>query len=210
MSCDLDTYLESELFQELLLCARYGELPELQETLALIPPERIELVLTQQDSRGNTPLHFCSANGHIDVVEHLLKVLQNRHGLDLQNEGGNTALHWACLNGHLATAKVLVAAGADVKIKNRGGRIPIDEAESQSKEAIVLWLIALDMQREKEAGMYDAENGMESANEEGDVKVRLTAGDVPIGSTAQEESELIDVLEDEESTKEVDAMDMLD
>lgn len=211
MSGRVDTAPGSELFEEILLCARYGELPELQQNLDLVESDLVSSVLRQQDARGNTPLHFCCANGHVDVAEKL--VAMQCSGLNICNEGGNTALHWACLNGHLATAKILVAAGADVKLKNKGGRMPIDEAESQGKEAIVLWLLALDMQREKEAGVYDAEVG-DAANEDGDVSVNMTAGDiVPDAAVAN----VVETAESdgsqgpiEEATTKIDAMDMLD
>lgn len=175
MIAQMDTSATSEYFEEILLCARYGDLDDLRQYFSQIPEDLVATILQQQDSRGNTALHLCAANGHTTVAS-LLLTFQTT-GIDLQNEGGNTALHWACLNGHLDTVKCLIEAGADVKIKNKGGRMPIDEAESQGKESIVLWLLALDMKREKDAGIYDGD-GKEEDGEEADVNVNLTAGEV--------------------------------
>lgn len=207
----LDTSPTSDFFEEILLCSRYGELPELKQTLALIEPSSIDKILHQQDSRGNTPLHFCSANGHLEIAEYLATLQSS--GLDIQNEGGNTALHWACLNGHLSVVKSLANAGSDVKLKNKGGRMPIDEAESQGKEAVVLWLLALDMKREKEAGVFDAANGEEETGEDGDIDVNVSAG-VGTGERANEQeigvSTTAGEVREEEFSHKVDAMDMLD
>lgn len=38
-----------------------------------------------------------------------------------KNHSGNTPLHWAALNTHLECVKALVAAGADVTVKNQQG-----------------------------------------------------------------------------------------
>lgn len=195
---------DDELFEEILLCARYGELEDLQEYFTKMPVEQVSRMLKQQDARGNTALHFCAANGHLEVV----KLLSSKEtaALDLQNEGGNTALHWACLNGHLETVKYLVDdQGANVKIKNRGGRLPIDEAESQGKESIVLWLLALDMRREKEAGEA------EEPDVEGEANVKLTAGD--ISETDEEANESVagdGASQHAEATRKLDKMNMLD
>ena len=49
--------------QEFLLCARYGELEDLQRMLS----ETDEL-LKYKDPNGNTALHMASANGHLGII----------------------------------------------------------------------------------------------------------------------------------------------
>lgn len=61
--------------------------------------------------------------------------------LNLQNESGNTALHWAALNGHLQAVKILIAAGANSFVRNKAGHDAIYEAEINSKEDVVEWLL---------------------------------------------------------------------
>ena len=64
--------------------------------------------------------------------------------LDFQNEWGNTPLHWAALNGHLEVVKALSAAGADMKVKNKAGHDAAYEAERNSKDAVVEFLLQQD------------------------------------------------------------------
>lgn len=213
-SPSMATTIDAEGFEEILLCARYGDLEDLKQYFTQLPIDTVEAVLQRQDDRGNTALHFCAANGHLPVVEYLLTL--QKGAIDSTNEGGNTPLHWACLNGHLETVKSLVAAGADVKLKNRGRRMPIDEAESQGKESIVLWMLALDMKREKEAGVYNGEDKDVEESGEGDVNVNMTAGEVEAevaaASNATESSKEAFEKSSEpfEGTEAADEMDMLD
>eukprot|EP00940_MAST-03C_sp_MAST-3C-sp2_P000289 g289.t1 len=70
---------------------------------------------------GSTPLHYASANGHIDVV----KFLVGKGAVPKSNNGGNTPLHWACLNKHGAVAVFLLNTfpkRLDVLQKNSHGR----------------------------------------------------------------------------------------
>ena len=71
---------------ELLECARYGEVEELQQLLdAGVPVDAV-------DDGGNAALHKASANGHLGAVERLLAAGAS---VDLPNESGNRPLHWA-------------------------------------------------------------------------------------------------------------------
>lgn len=197
--------INTELFKEILLCARYGDLEDLESYFSQMDSDPVRDILTRQDDRGNTPLHFCSANGHSDVAKLLLS--HTVQGIDLRNEGGNSALHWACLNGHLETVKILVDSGANVKLKNKRARIPVDEAESQGKESVVLWLLALDMKRETDAGL--AQEDIEGANADGDVNVNLRAGDV-VGDEAVTDSITTERSKGESLEERIDTMNMLD
>ena len=58
-----------------------------------------------------------------------LKVLLDRHvNVNAQNDAGDTALHFAAMNS-LETVKLLAANGAQLDVKNRQGRTPLDFAE---------------------------------------------------------------------------------
>lgn len=61
--------------------------------------------------------------------------------LNVQNASGNTPLHWASLNGHLEAVKILIAAGADPSVTNQAGHNCVYEAEINSKDAVVEWLL---------------------------------------------------------------------
>ena len=54
------------------------------------------------DVEGRTALFFAAANGHLEVLELLLKKDADPN---ITNEQGNTALHWACVNGHGEAAR---------------------------------------------------------------------------------------------------------
>lgn len=61
--------------------------------------------------------------------------------MDLQNRSGNTPLHWAALNGHLEAVKILIATGANSSVRNKAGHDVVYEAEINSKEDVVEWLL---------------------------------------------------------------------
>ncbi|KAI3477602.1 hypothetical protein L1887_60642 [Cichorium endivia] len=103
--------LTSDQIDELLLSARYGDLEDLESTLAplLSSASSASSVLASiKNESANTLLHYACANGHLDVVTYLLPH-SDLALLLAQNESGNTPLHWAALNGHLDTVKALVA-----------------------------------------------------------------------------------------------------
>ena len=114
---------------ELLECARYGEVEELQQLLdAGVPVDFV-------DDGGNAALHKASANGHLGVVERLLAAGAS---VDLPNESGNRPLHWAVQQGHLEVTQALLASGkADVLVQNHFGRSVVTEAFDKADARVV-------------------------------------------------------------------------
>jgi ankyrin repeat protein len=53
-----------------------------------------ELAFDEINIRGNTPLHLAAINGHVDIVNKLLK-LEVEVDLNGRNKNGQTALHFA-------------------------------------------------------------------------------------------------------------------
>lgn len=83
--------------------------------------------------------------------------------LNRQNAQGSTPLHWGALNGHLPVVKLLVAAGADMWIKNSAGHLAMFEAERADKGEVVQFLL--------EAGGKEVEKaGAEGMPDEKDVE----------------------------------------
>ncbi|KAF9205759.1 hypothetical protein BGZ49_003560, partial [Haplosporangium sp. Z 27] len=101
---------DTEHLEELIECARYGELEEIQAVVESSGPEKAKVLLSHQGEYGKTPLHMASANGHLDVVEYLISVI-SPEAVNIQNEQGNTALHWAATNGHAKVVEALISKG---------------------------------------------------------------------------------------------------
>jgi ankyrin repeat protein len=74
---------------------------------------------------GWPPLAYAAYNGHLEVVDYLLK-----HGalIDATTENGSTALFFAARFGHIEVIKLLLKNKADPTIANENGETAIDWA----------------------------------------------------------------------------------
>jgi hypothetical protein len=116
ITCD-----DEEAGNDLLDCARYGELSDLKELL-----EDSTVPIDYQNESYNTALHYASANGKAECVELLL----DRGAQHLPNSSGNTPLHWAVQNKHAAAVRALLARapGVDVLQRNAFGKSALTDA----------------------------------------------------------------------------------
>lgn len=115
--------------EELVLCARFGELDELKSLIAAGAD------VNHRATGGSTALHMASANGFEEVVAVLLA-----SGAEFTaNDNGNTPLHWAVQNGHAKVAETLLdrCDGALVLAKNAFGKSALTEAFGQGSEALL-------------------------------------------------------------------------
>jgi len=122
---------------ELVEFARYGELAIFNELVHLGLTSKINEAV---DSHGNGLLHMAAANGHLELVDLLLK--QSPDSLFLlkkSNQEGNTALHWACVAGQAKVVPLLLEKHADdlLSIENKAGRTAICEAEGHGHQKIL-------------------------------------------------------------------------
>jgi ankyrin repeat protein len=141
--------VSQEQIDDLMMDARAGDLEALKEFLgALGSKEEVLEVLPQikDEYSLSTALHYASANGHLDVVEYIIGLCDQRTDVlkelvSAKNESGNIALHWAALNGHLEVIKLLCDAGADPFLQNEAGHDAIYEAQAFEKEDVVDYLL---------------------------------------------------------------------
>ncbi|KPJ07485.1 Integrin-linked protein kinase [Papilio machaon] len=117
--------------------------------------------MNQGDDHGFSPLHWACKEGHMKIVEMLIRrgarinvtnmgddtplhlaaahghrpivqlLLQNRVDVNFTNEHGNSPLHYACFWGYSAIAEDLVLAGALVSLANKDGDTPLDKTRGQ-------------------------------------------------------------------------------
>ncbi|XP_050351985.1 integrin-linked protein kinase [Nymphalis io] len=117
--------------------------------------------MNQGDDHGFSPLHWACKEGHLKIVEMLIRrgarinvtnmgddtplhlaaahghrpivqlLLQNRVDVNFTNEHGNSPLHYACFWGYSAIAEDLVLAGALVSLANKDGDTPLDKTRGQ-------------------------------------------------------------------------------
>src|SRR4029077_12165704 len=71
---------------------------------------------------GETPLMRCARTGSAAAVRSLLSHKADPNAKD--NEQGQTALMWAVSQKHAAVAQALIAGGADIHARSKGGFTP--------------------------------------------------------------------------------------
>lgn len=74
---------------------------------------------------GWTPLHYAATGGHLAIMELLL---EHHAYIDAESPNGTTPLMMAAQYGSIDAVKLLLAAGADPRLKNRLGLSAIDFA----------------------------------------------------------------------------------
>ena len=156
---------------DLLYLTRVNETEELQQTISELAQKyssssRGVLQAAVDPESGNALLHYCCANGFTDLLKSLISQLGGNieaEGSDKDteqvvppinkaNREGNTPLHWAAYNGQLEIVKILVAAGADMWIKNSAGHLAMFEAERAEKSDVAQYLLRLGGSRVEGAG----------------------------------------------------------
>ncbi|KAJ3006637.1 Osteoclast-stimulating factor 1 [Thoreauomyces humboldtii] len=88
-------------------------------------------------SAGNSPLHWASRGGHLQVVQLLLG---RSPAINSQNKLGDTPLHLAAWGGHTAVLTALLAhqPAPDTKLKNNDGKTAQQLAKSDETAAALM------------------------------------------------------------------------
>ncbi|KAJ8933670.1 hypothetical protein NQ314_013882 [Rhamnusium bicolor] len=88
---------------------------------------------------GLNALHLASKDGHVEIVEELLK---RGAVVDAATKKGNTALHIASLAGQEEVVKLLVQHGASVNVQSQNGFTPLYMAAQENHDNVVKYLLA--------------------------------------------------------------------
>lgn len=118
---------------DILFAARSGDVQAVEQ---FFKDHGVESFITvKNEFSQSTPLHMAAANGHLEVVQLILKYTNGaKDVVNAQNDYGNTALHWAALGDNLDVVKALCDANADPFIKNSAGHDAFYEAEVNAPE----------------------------------------------------------------------------
>jgi len=87
---------------------RWNKLGDLQNIL-----KNAKTVNVQDTGNGNYPIHIAAQNGHIDIVNLLIK---HKCEINLKNGKGNTALHMAIGYDYYDCATAIIKAGGDLNM----------------------------------------------------------------------------------------------
>lgn len=184
--------LTADNIDDLLYLTRVNETEDLKQAIAecakgygCTPKQVLEVCIDPET--GNSVLHYCSANGFIDLLQLLLGELKTEDHtvangkaaewpslVNKQNAQGNTSLHWAAYNGHLEVVKALVNAGADMWIKNTAGHLAMFEAERADKSDVVQFLLEAGGREVERVGM----EGVASQEDEAEAREGVVDGEV--------------------------------
>ena len=94
--------------------------------------QRFILALNTPNKRGFTPLMLSVRK---DYLNSTVTFLQAGADPDVQHpDSGDTALHYAAERGNATLLKALLAFGADIKVQNGAGKVPLDVACASKAE----------------------------------------------------------------------------
>ncbi|WWC95415.1 hypothetical protein V866_002278 [Kwoniella sp. B9012] len=188
----------TEDIEEVLLSARYGEVDELKEFVEKFGAGPLA---EARDERGNTVLHMCCGNGHIDVLNYLLPLVP-KELLSRTNEAGSPPLHWAVSNNHVACVKALVELSEE-----QGGGLPLlKQTNASNRDAFAESIFAGEGKEEVsgwiEGYLYKVEGGGDEEEppkdaqvEEGEGEVKVIEGDDLVREEAEKVEELVEKTE---------------
>jgi ankyrin repeat protein len=93
-----------------------------------------------RDASGETPIMLACKEGHLAVVEMLLRHVGGQ-ALQQTDDKGRTALHWASLCGHGEVVAFLLGQGAEIMSRDTLGRNPLMYGCSKGHLGVVRMLL---------------------------------------------------------------------
>lgn len=77
-------------------------------------------------------------NGDLITLKELKKLIASGENINEQDEEGNTYLHYCAMSNISGIVEVLCRAGADIHLKNKQGKAPVDIAWENDMLAVIL------------------------------------------------------------------------
>jgi len=93
-----------------------------------------------------TPLHFATANVHLEAVEFLLDHLAD---INSKDSSGSTPLHIAAQHGNILLTEKLLQYGADTKAKNINDKTPLNIATEFGHKSVEHFFINFETKTDK-------------------------------------------------------------
>ncbi len=177
--CALHRAAQAGQFNEVMHLIEQGANPNAIRDIPTTVMEAIGggiLSLSLEETSGWTPLHCAVKEGHLQIVEILIKAGAD---VSVKDNFGLTPLHKVVNTGHKKIAEILVEHGADVNVKDERGETPLHKAamlytdedellHAQKKKQIAKILIAngVNLDDRDKDGQTPLHNAAYSKNDE--------------------------------------------
>ena len=91
----------------------------------------------------HSALHAASQNGHVEIVQALIKYGGDQIDINLKDPDGDAAVHHAALGDHKMIIQILKNAGADLNSRNRRNQTPLHIAVNKGHLEVLKALLEL-------------------------------------------------------------------
>ncbi|KAJ9443843.1 putative ZDHHC-type palmitoyltransferase 6 [Diplonema papillatum] len=122
-----------------LSAARVGDVQFLEENYPSAPALRTVLARSR-DRHGLDAVSWAAGGGHLGLLRHVFGRVPDL-APDAPAKDGRTPFMWACRNGRLATARYLVARGADPRARTKKGVTALHWAVWGGSVPVADWLL---------------------------------------------------------------------
>ena len=119
--------------------------------------------LEPKDKTGDTPLHWCAAMGHLDIVKYLM---EEYNGSYIDREPRNiydvTPLHAAALEGHREIVEYLMRRVRDKEPKDKDGNTILHWSAGKGHLDVIKYLFKLKFKMQKNIDREPRNNNEET------------------------------------------------